>query len=559
MKKLIIIIALLNALTLSATKYYVAPSGGSDSNNGSIGSPWATWVKAFNASSVSAGDTIYFRGGTWSMSVTNGQGISTIKSGSAGHVTCYFNYPGETPIMDASNVTNPQNNLNFGIDASPNYVHVKGLTLRNVIQTSAAVEVHAWNMGGTHSIYENCTIYNSGGAGVWVSGGDDIQFINCDSYNNVDNLTASYPGNDGYGFAVFDWTDYNKNIYFHGCRAWKNGDDGFMTVSNSHVEFDSCWAFCNGKLQGEGQGFKLGWIESVTAGVNQSLTTNCVAAYNRDCGVWTNDQGYVPGNLILYNNTAYHNGYYPGYTIRDVTGFNVDNTSGTNAQELLRVFKNNISYDNEDGDITVASGALYTHDHNSWDIPITVTDADFLSVDSTGLTAARQADGSLPDNDCYNYFLKLDPTSDLIDAGVDVGIDYSGAAPDLGYVEYADEGPSTATDIISFTLAAQTGAATINATTHTVAIEVAYTANIASLTPTITVSTGATIYPTSGTTRNFTNPVTYTVTAEDAVTEQVWTVTVTQEEEPVTPPGTKMILHNGKFVMYNGKFIIIEI
>ena len=339
------------------------------------------------------------------------------------------------PILDCSNVTSPTNNLNFGIDASPNYVHIKGLTLRNVRQNNASCEVRAWNIGGSNSTYEMCTVYNCGGAGFWVSEGNNIHFINCDSYNNCDSLTSSYPGNDGYGFAVFDWTHSNYGVYFYHCRAWKNGDDGFMTVSNSHVEFDGCWAFCNGQLQGEGQGFKLGWIETVTPGVNQSLTKNCIAAYNRDCGFWSNDQGYVAGNLLLYNNTAYHNGYYPGYNIRAVTGFNIDNTNGTNAQELLRVCRNNISYANEDGDITVQSGALYTHDHNSWDhIPsVTVTDADFVSVDSTGLTAERGLDGSLPELS----FLKLASGSDLIDAGIDIGLPSSGSAPDLGFAEYS--------------------------------------------------------------------------------------------------------------------------
>ena len=47
---------------------------------------------------------------------------------------------------------------------------------------------------------------------VWRCGilgslnGNNIHFINCDSYNNCDSLTSSNtPGNDGYGFAVFDW------------------------------------------------------------------------------------------------------------------------------------------------------------------------------------------------------------------------------------------------------------------------------------------------------------------------------------------------------------------
>ena len=45
--------------------------------------------------------------------------------------------------------------------------------------------------------------------------------------------------------------------------------------------------------------------------------------------------------------------------------------------------------------------------------------------------APRQADGSLPVND----FARLVARSDLIDKGVDVGLPFAGAAPDLGAFE----------------------------------------------------------------------------------------------------------------------------
>ena len=86
---------------------------------------------------------------------------------------------------------------------------------------------------------------------------------------------------------------------------------------------------------------------------------------------------------------------------------------------------------------------------------------------------------------------------------------------------------SSAAEILTFTLPEQTGAATINSTNGTVSIEVLYGTNVTALTPTITVSAGANIVPASGVAQNFTSPVTYTVTAQDATTTKVWTVTVT--------------------------------
>ncbi len=81
-------------------------------------------------------------------------------------------------------------------------------------------------------------------------------------------------------------------------------------------------------------------------------------------------------------------------------------------------------------------------------------------------------------------------------------------------------------NILTFVLTQQTGDAVVNATNHSVDIEVAAGTNVTALAPVITLSSGATINPESGTPADFTNPVTYTVTAEDG-SSQDWTVTVT--------------------------------
>ncbi len=73
-----------------AAVYYVAPSGGSDSKPGSVGSPFATFTKAIAA--AAAGDTIYARGGTYSLSTTVSIGSS--KSGNAANPIKLFAFPG---------------------------------------------------------------------------------------------------------------------------------------------------------------------------------------------------------------------------------------------------------------------------------------------------------------------------------------------------------------------------------------------------------------------------------------------------------------------------------
>ncbi|WP_258103248.1 DUF5018 domain-containing protein [Marinoscillum sp. MHG1-6] len=86
------------------------------------------------------------------------------------------------------------------------------------------------------------------------------------------------------------------------------------------------------------------------------------------------------------------------------------------------------------------------------------------------------------------------------------------------------------TDIVSFSFSEQTGVAIIDAVAHTVSVEVAEGTDLSALTPTITLSYGAGVSPNNGVAQDFSNPVIYTVTAEDEVTSQDWTVTVTIEQ-----------------------------
>jgi hypothetical protein len=78
--------------------------------------------------------------------------------------------------------------------------------------------------------------------------------------------------------------------------------------------------------------------------------------------------------------------------------------------------------------------------------------------------------------------------------------------------------------ITAFTIPGQTGPTTINETLHTITVTVPLGTDRAALTPTITI-TGVSVDPPSGWINNFTNPVTYTVTAQDGTT-QVYLVTV---------------------------------
>jgi uncharacterized repeat protein (TIGR02059 family) len=177
----------------------------------------------------------------------------------------------------------------------------------------------------------------------------------------------------------------------------------------------NCWSWHNGYWPdgvtkgGDGCGIKLGTGES-SSDVVRRFIYNCIAYDNMTWG-FSQNVGHLKTNI--YNCVAYNNrmrGYdFQWYNIADV-------------------LRNNISYNNGSADIFQSN---QTRDHNSWDSGVTVTNADFLSIDGTELTSPRNADGSLPDIN----FLHLATGSDLIDAGTDIGTTYSGNAPDLGPFE----------------------------------------------------------------------------------------------------------------------------
>ena len=73
----------------------------------------------------------------------------------------------------------------------------------------------------------------------------------------------------------------------------------------------------------------------------------------------------------------------------------------------------------------------------------------------------------------------------------------------------------------------------ISVSEHTVALEVPHGTDVTALIPSITLSKNATISPESGTAKDFTSSVTYTVTAQDESTQE-WVVTVSKSAEGQT-------------------------
>ena len=401
------------------------------------------------------------------------------------------------PILDCKvhcdSITSPYGNVyNSAIVMyKVQYITLKCLEIRNVYQCDS-VNSGAIDGGSVSNMtFERLKVHNVGSRAFFVTSGawsyadsawsvdgrgftpeastpiwpqpDTTRYINCDVWDICDTLTTS-PGNAGDGWKPIS---YKGNYQlFDGCRAWNYSDDGFDPSGGQRV-FRNCWAMASNKYNNIGagwtpelNGFKTSantfeaflyytYADSLKYR-NDSLTihTNCLAMFCGGVGFYHGAESDYTDNPRLYNNTFYkcEMGISSG-----IPNLPYDT--------LGDIYRNNISYGStginaiggpDDVFIYIAGSdpkEFYVESNNSWryrhgypdsepNPAFTITDADFVTVDSATLVALfiapRQADGSLP----VLRPLMLAETSDLIDgAGV-----VTAYGDDLGYVDYVDAG-----------------------------------------------------------------------------------------------------------------------
>lgn len=413
-------------IPLNEPAYFLSPIGSDATGDGTLLHPWFTLEKAWAV--VVAGDTIYMRGGTYEY--TTRQDLIA-KSGSAGNLIKIFNYPGETPVITDDITYDPdvQGQL---IYVTADYIHIKGIEISYFEQRSGS---RAWSAlfctPTNHSIFEMINYHHNGSAMVIEGDSTDNLVLNCDFHHNYDpygrtpfdGSSYAYEDADGLNIREINYGNYNAVI---GCRFYNNADDGFDCWGNDGYMFvDGCWAWSNGYREdgittgGNGAGFKTGETSDYSAEYLRTVQ-NCLSFNNRQFGISQN--GALCMHYI-YNNAIYNNLY---------RGIYFSTTWG----DIAHVVRNNIAYNNPTNFLGPPNTIV---DHNSWQDGHVVSDADFLSVVSTGANGTRQADGSLP----VLQFLHLASGSDLINAGTDVGLttdcdgeNWDNPAPSLGAFEY---------------------------------------------------------------------------------------------------------------------------
>lgn len=96
------------------------------------------------------------------------------------------------------------------------------------------------------------------------------------------------------------------------------------------------------------------------------------------------------------------------------------------------------------------------------------------------------------------------------------------------HIIFSSDCSNDATDITAYDQVGSVSDASIDDENHTVTLEMLFGSDVTSLSPSITISDGASISPEGP--QDFTSPVTYTITAEDRQTTQDWVVTVSVAE-----------------------------
>ncbi|MDR3665452.1 MAG: right-handed parallel beta-helix repeat-containing protein [Ignavibacteriaceae bacterium] len=399
-------VSVLNGKTL-----YVSTTG-SDTLNGTIDQPFNTITKAL-ASSIVPGDSIIVRGGVYTLKSTIT--INTNVGGKQDTLCYLLAYPGERPFLDFSTEAYGSK----GLQVKGKYWYIKGFDI-------ASAGDNGIYISGSFNIVEFCTVSKNQDSGMQLSGGaNNNKIINCDSFFNQD---PSEGNSDGFSPKL----DVGNNNYFYGCRSWQNTDDGFdgylRPSNNINTTLDNCWSFMNGYRRdwtlstGNGNGFKMGGSDNKLLEHNFTLY-NCLSFDNKSKGF---DQNNNKGSITLINCTGYRNGA-KNYSV----------ITALDSGKVLTV-TNCLVY----GPMGTLVLAVLTTD--SWMLPDSVTNSDFVSIDTAGVRGPRKSDGSLPDV----AFMHLNNGTHLVNSGTIIpGRPYNGKAPDLGCFETNDTLTSIKTEV----------------------------------------------------------------------------------------------------------------
>jgi hypothetical protein len=372
--------------------YYVAKNG-SDSNNGSSGTPFLTIQKGYSV--CNAGDICFVRAGTYNAKV------SMNRNGTSGSPITLMAYPDEFPIIDGTGTATGTSQALVSLGGSYNVID--GFEIRN-FQPATALNwdgdlylVQAFT--SSYNTIRNCNIHDGWGCGVHLLGTGHV--IEDSIVHDAVQYSVAYPSNTNWpgGVTVGVYASQThgvaSNCTVRRVKSYRNGGEGVMAMNTSYTTIEDCEIY-----------------DSFAVNIHCTDSNNCVVQRNKIYATsngdalwglaargiclsveWTSPNANVNGGLnnTIINNIVYNTGepfsvwsYYATHCQNNVVAYNtfVDGrVSGKGAgPQMLRwgwaggatvsgnVFRNNVIDSTVNGVASLSGtpGAGWTFDHNIW-------------------------------------------------------------------------------------------------------------------------------------------------------------------------------------------------
>ena len=465
LKILLIFLFTLFVQQVFSTTYYVAING-HDSNDGSESNPWATIQKA--AETLVAGDTVIVKAGTYNTS------LYFKNSGNAanGYIT-YMANPGDTVIIDGTGVPEYQFGDMDGLINSQGKSYIKFIGFHiDAYETHFGIYFRG---PASHIEIRDCIVSNGniidkwGGHAfvIWGQTGDSgpVSNVIIDGNEVYNNYTGGNEQLTLYGevsnFEVTNNIIYNCsniNLDFIG-RISINGV-AFGRPHNGLVKGNICYGA--GRLVPENS-YGSG-IYTDGAGkpdlINSIIIEDNISYDNDFSGIEIGDEhdGESSGGILVKNNISYKNDFFGifvggggignGGTVKNVNFYNNTTYKNLNEISISTVeninFKNNIFYrGNNDVFLWMEEVAVgkVNFNYNCWfpDGNWAWGNSEYIGFSVLQQNTSQFQNGLVADplfRDVQNNDFHLKSNSPCIDAGTDVGLAYSGLAPDIGAFEF---------------------------------------------------------------------------------------------------------------------------
>ena len=210
----------------AGSTYYVS-TGGSDSSAGTLAHPWRTIQKAANT--VTSGDTVYIRGGTYHEKIT----LSNVQGASSAWIT-FTPYGSETVIVDGYNLGGIYDGIFMFMDGCK-YIRITGLELKRT--TSHGIFLNGGEIN--HIRIDHCTIHDCESSAIYCYSGSqpskyvrNIEFDN----NNVYDVNNGYAYDDTHTFSPQEAISFSnvQGFNIHHNTLSQYGKEGIDAKSGSN-------------------------------------------------------------------------------------------------------------------------------------------------------------------------------------------------------------------------------------------------------------------------------------------------------------------------------------